>query len=47
MKKRYQALGKDGSIVWSNWFTPFNGTERPEVQIKLSRGLILYNEYKD
>lgn len=42
MKKRYQRFGPNG-IEWSDWFTPFNGTERPEWQLKNK----LRNEYKE
>lgn len=44
MKKRYQYQGKNG-VEWTDWFKPFNESERPEIQLKSK--VILYNEYKD
>lgn len=45
MKKRYQYLGKNGEIKWSNWFSCYSN-EKPEVQLKMKL-VTLKNEYKE
>lgn len=45
-QKRYQFMSADG-IKWTKWFDISSNAPEEPIQIKLSRGIILKNEYRN
>lgn len=45
-QKRYQFMSSDG-IQWTKWFDIKDNTPEEPIQMKLSRGIILKNEYRN
>lgn len=44
-QKRYQFMSSDG-IQWTKWFSISNNAPEESIQMKLSRGIVLKNEYR-